>query len=489
MEPTEADAERFKMYARLVRSIRSCDNPHEEEAVYHNGLLSRSALNYLYNLRQDGTLLPNLTRLQWLCSEKYMPYINLFTHSNLKDIRLCFYNFEGTSYPNPGAIIHQIANQAPNLDTFFVNSMFGQRDILQDITLALPHLRRLQILSLPRLWINPTTSRVLRANGPPGLVLYPYPAEFDHIGALENVQTFFNDVADMNPHGPALQSLGIDASLEDVTYLLYNPNALQDLTTLNIKILSPERPEAVHDLLVAASESLPHLSTLHLTLVPDELAQIEWHPTTPLITADDLAPLLDFAQLKHFKMDALTPVDISEAELTALIQGWAHLETFELCSQPVIEANCENRLTLSAIIPFTIFCPNLITLSLWIDATQAPLYPLSEIPAGIRFGEKFRTLDLGTSPINESVPEMNFISHYLSQFFPRPRPTPPSPSTDVGGDQQAHPAPDLRVFYRFAQDLAGIVGLGRLSRLLLWRNVAMAIPTIVRALADAEQQN
>jgi hypothetical protein len=164
-------------------------------------------------------------------------------------------------------------------------------------------------------------------------------------------------------------------------------------------------------------------------------------------------------------LDFLTPIDISEHELCMLAQALPELRVLSLCPQPLFEP-FESQLTLGSLIPFMVYCRDLVSLSLWVDATRLPSICFYQPEVGgappIRFGPEFRTLDLGSSRINRF--DVTLVANYLAHYFPDWR------------EEFAY-EPRVRVRDRF---LDVFWDAEHYQRLQMWQRVARGLPALVQ---------
>jgi hypothetical protein len=145
---------------------------------------------------------------------------------------------------------------------------------------------------------------------------------------------------------------------------------------------------------------------------------------------------------------------------------------FSLCPHPVFEP-FSSQLTLGALVPFMDRCPNLTSLSLWIDATRLPsisFYQLSSSRLSpIRFGTAFRTLDIASSPITPI--DATLVANYLAHYFPEYTPMYTDPDESFSRD-----------VYRPRLRTAGIFGYGEhRRRLQVWKQIASRLPDLVQS--------
>lgn len=381
------------------------------------------------------------------------------------------------------AVINNIAQRVPNVRQLYFKAIFGHRHILDEILNVLHRFSSLVTLALPRLWLNgDVVARLLEAASHPMNVI-PFPTSYDHVGDVDNVRNFLQQVE--NSNSPGMNSLTIDAGLTDVAQLIHNP--VGQLMSLSVNTFRGEGPVGVRDFLDHCALTLPNLIALHLHLVPGDRAQIPTSAGLTSITADVLEPLHRFRQLRDFRLDTIAPVDISEVQLYNLIRRWPHLQIFSLSPQPIIET-IQSQFTLSALIPFMVYCPHLISLSLWINATRLPSVsfhnplPFSNVPT-IRFGPWFKKLDLGSSRISDI--DIPIVTNYLAHYFPAPVDVDSFESewmrveariAYANGDPVEIYEPLLVIFDRFDYMLSNEEYC---RRTMIWKSIAERLPAVI----------
>lgn len=261
-------------------------------------------------------------------------------------------------------------------------------------------------------------------------------------------------------------------------YLIDSPDRPQRLQSLSVN--STRSPELiqVQSFLSICAQNLTELAVLHLRLIPMEIDNDTFDDFAsgmiPL-TAGTLSPLIRFQQLRDFRLDSITPIDISEAELCSLIQHWPHLQILSLCPQPMVEP-FPSQLTLGSLIPFMVYCPHLISLSLWLDATRLPTLSFHNPPPNaptIRFGTPFKRLDLGSSQINAI--DTNLVANYLAHYYPLHGHT-ASPLPSQTSDLVETYEPRLRIYNRHPH-----MQLDKeyLRRLHIWQIISQQLPAII----------
>lgn len=132
--------------------------------------------------------------------------------------------------------------------------------------------------------------------------------------------------------------------------------------------------------------------------------------------------LPNFVAYSHFSQFSLThdyPVDISHDNITELATSWPSLESLNLACEPVNLPSepSSHTLTLLSLLPFARYCPDILTLGLFINATTADLASSGDTHTHTvdlpRF-KKLSKLSMGVSRITDP----GAVALFLSQLCP-----------------------------------------------------------------------
>lgn len=135
----------------------------------------------------------------------------------------------------------------------------------------------------------------------------------------------------------------------------------------------------------------------------------EWDPKDDNIevnpvTDDQIMPLLDFTELCELSMQTLSGFDLEPVTLERMATAWPAVERLSLRS--TIHLEWQRRLTVYALVPLAMHCPDLRDLDLEIDGT------------GVSFDQNLpdpSTLS-PLSPIHDSRAVASFLSIYFRQL-------------------------------------------------------------------------
>ncbi|KAJ7042339.1 hypothetical protein C8F04DRAFT_1229996 [Mycena alexandri] len=315
--------------------------------------------------------LPNLLNLGWTPNDgRIFPYISLFLGQQLT----CLYLRIGSSLAH-SSLLSVLASKTPCLTNITL-----RWNMVDDPTLA-----TLQTLSVPHLDL-PTYRCLASRPNLTGL-------------SLENLLSFDDVAFGSNPF-PGLTRLLISSptiasaatafvgALSN-TPLKYFECASEALTSVvKIRQLCSA---------LAAGCSLSHLMDINMALGFDE------DPASLIlagtITADVLAPLLVFPNLRRVTVDSSLDLALDDAFCAALAAAWPRIE------QPTV--------SLLALVAFARHCPRLAELTMEFNAQGLPDTPYP--PLEPRISQRaLRELHIGHSPIDSPF----LVARFLSIAFP-----------------------------------------------------------------------
>jgi hypothetical protein len=118
-----------------------------------------------------------------------------------------------------------------------------------------------------------------------------------------------------------------------------------------------------------------------------------------------IEPLVIRLRLKAFVLDHVLPVALSQADIVKIAQAWGPtLRTLDLNHEPGLPLSLPPQLSPAVLIPIAQYCPQLRSLSIYIDTTRA-LNPEEEDalsgPQAVTFSQHLVSLNFGYSYIQD----------------------------------------------------------------------------------------
>ncbi|OAX34487.1 hypothetical protein K503DRAFT_724404, partial [Rhizopogon vinicolor AM-OR11-026] len=384
---------RFQKYANRVRTLR-----HHEGAKDYSKMLDDMAMT-----RPTLEVLPNLHTLEWLFQDvKCMEQATLFMHHGVRKLVI---SGPPLFHKSKSSLFIDIAARMPYLHSLDLRVPYAVHLIEADILELLRGLPDLKKVIFPEFYF---TSAIV--------------SELSRMKYINNMQfelgpnQGLGDEKDVNSFVPVLEqgafpmlrNLDMTARLEDVTRFMNNDFAPIKLTSLFIDTYVEHEPEQLHTLLATLSDQCHLLSNLCTKLVHVP-AQLKLIPADQ-ITFDTLRPVLSFQKLTTFEVLHKYPVNITLEEIEELASRWPSLRSLYLNEEPLVMTT--PKLDLRALIPFTLYCPKLRHLGLFMDATAAKVHPMQELKPFTAL----RSLSVGTSWAHN--PDSD-VAPFLAQLCPK----------------------------------------------------------------------
>ncbi|KAI0712352.1 hypothetical protein C8Q76DRAFT_797213 [Earliella scabrosa] len=394
--PSPADWERFLHYSRHVRHLGAYVGTTDPQAIHPAFLQLWSTYN------STITLFPRLHTVEW-CSVGFKDeQLAIFLSSvgpHLKDISIT-----GWSLPLTNSLrILKTALTTITLQSPLLESIQIQGPIIQDSSLLNP-----ELLLLSQNAAHLTTFRC------PDIPITD--VVFASLGRLNNITSM--SIALSSPSVwplpsdafPVLRSLLITTTTRD--YIRFSTfKAFPVIDILELKLSDAPNPAEVDALFQSICHQCSPASLRDLAIVPtDEAVEMEPDAT---ISPHHLRPLLGYKRLTmldvsfvcHYSFDYRFYEDLAQAlpDLTSLAIGDG--------------AGCIHigRPSLEVLVPFALHCPDLLRLSISIDATRGfstsavvTALPLTARVSGVQY------LDVGISPIKH--PEA--VAAFIARVFP-----------------------------------------------------------------------
>lgn len=389
------------IYQTFTRSITTKDwqrfmrNSHRvREWVEHAGgtryILSDSALKAISASRTALVVFPKM-REMLITSATFEP---LFMSPSTTSLQLILLPISGDRNPT---VLENIASRMPQiqqLDILYVSKTAPYDDELLELLQSLTMLTQVR---LPFQYFDASVARTL--SGAQHLQYVYLDSELPIItypsGATPRPLTRPDRPLIENPF-PSLHYFSLSTpNLHDIITFASQPaQPLRNLESLWIHSPQISPAQAVRNFLEALVLASPVLGRLELHLHDfvykngNALRQVQ-----PL-TAEDILPILHFEKLFVFRIAHPYPIQLNDGDVHEIATRWPHMQKLHLNPNPVIPM--ETTLTLSAIIPLLLNCPNIYSISLFLDATQTTPTALEPVSGFTPHSQL--ELQLGSSP-------------------------------------------------------------------------------------------
>ncbi|KAJ7728517.1 hypothetical protein B0H16DRAFT_1777649 [Mycena metata] len=169
----------------------------------------------------------------------------------------------------------------------------------------------------------------------------------------------------------------------------------------------------MHELFVAMAAGFSHPTLQHLCLDTGNGEQ-ESDPATLPIPHHFLRPLLSFNNLALLSVVAPVGFDLDNDAVSDVARALPHIVTFKLLARFLTETP---RTTLGCLHSFAQYCPQLESLSIALDATNAPTVDLDRRSQSDILHQGLRVLNVANSPISNAIS----VARFLSLVFPKIR--------------------------------------------------------------------
>lgn len=259
------------------------------------------------------------------------------------------------------------------------------------------------------------------------------PPTEEHINDVEMV-----DSRDLTKGGfSSLTWLRLSANFHHIRAIVDHPYGPHSLTSIICDALHNETPGQIRLLLTSIAAACPQLLYLALICVPTHERDLESLPCT----WDSLRPILQCRSLVQLVVRHSSPMELTMANVEELARDRATWTGISLAPFPTVDIVYPS-LTLSALIPFALHCPELKELGLFVNGTRQ-LPEIGDIGGEIQFSS-LSQLEFGHSPISEEQIEATAL--FLAGICVRPvqietkwrvSPVAPEPSTDLEFDRRA----------------------------------------------------
>ncbi|KIK61981.1 hypothetical protein GYMLUDRAFT_84653 [Collybiopsis luxurians FD-317 M1] len=367
------------------------------------------ALALLLRTKPPGPLLPSLHTIDWtglaglgmaeLCVMFMHPKVQHFkiaSHNDYEDRSHIYDSFQMVSF------FEGISSRMPLLLTLEI-SIFPLPPHQFSIATIIRSLSNLTRISVPAF---SDSTLLLEAILRSRIVQLRCPS-----GYLKTVH--FSDTSGWSR---ALKTLEIRSSYDAAAHLFAAPLALTDVSIFS---LGPASPHDLQNLISHIAGACPQIQKLELNFLHRTYEVVKSLQTcSPDITTfADIEPLLVCTGMKSFLLSTGRPLLMDDDDLQILACSWTRLEHLRLSPDPGnLKVDRPKRLTLLSLVHLAHGCPNLESLSLYLDAT-AQFVPESlpdAIPVG-RF-QVLHHLDIGFSPISNHAR----VAYILARILPSP---------------------------------------------------------------------
>jgi hypothetical protein len=211
---------------------------------------------------------------------------------------------------------------------------------------------------------------------------------------------------------PRLEHLSFYSSFRNASTFVETRFGPGRLTDLSIKSLETETPFTFRRLIASITDSCKDLQCLSL------LSRLNWTtrrttqpPPEECIKFDDLEPLLQYSKLTNLSIRHQNPLNIHQIDLENIAAAFPSIVSLELNPTPTFYYH--STLSLRALLPLSLHCPELETLGLFVDTSLTTPIQDHDVYKSLN---NLEVLNMGTSIIEpKSCVE---VSLFLSDIFP-----------------------------------------------------------------------
>ncbi|KAF8887126.1 hypothetical protein BD779DRAFT_1672888 [Infundibulicybe gibba] len=386
------DLERFRtLYAHRVQvSQRSIVQPEVPADVYQ-------ALSFAF---QGQPIFPNLVELGQTGPGGFSHYISMLLGPRIRKIAL---SLDG---PAQTSLLPMLGEKYPALIQFTLHADYNP-DIGRWMNHILPEWTQLQSLTVPHL---PEESLRVVAGLPHLLDL-----------VLSRANSNFGDTFSPifgQPVFPVLRKLFVRADTPTLCVNLLRAATNCPLEEFIFHLAEAFTPLDWHDLFSALAESCDKatLTRIHAGDIETLGEQLE---APPAETTDQLRPLLLFTNLTYVNLGTCYGFGIGDTFIREMAIAWPHLQYLDIgtigMSQELTEQ--QPQLTLQGLAPLVEFCPDLVDLTIDVNATH---FCFNHVSLGSSpSNSRVQFLDVHHSSIGQS--SVAWVAAYLSRTFPRLR--------------------------------------------------------------------
>ena len=400
------DWSRFMLYARRVRKFAY-------EDLGQTPQINAASLTEISETRTNLSLLPHLREFTYATVfTGHRRFAVLFMNESVRR-----FNFRLDTGPEPlRPFLDNIPARMPHLTTLDLRTSRHASSIEDDFVHLLGELPRLEKVVVPPYHITSRVTETLAKLPNLGVIEFQY-LLYQGIGDKADVEDFNPTIS--RDGFPALWDLSLSAHLSQFIPVVVDTlaPAAKNLTSLYIHAISVENEASVRQYLTILGENFPLIKSIYVEALPGPIMSAQWQEMEPefeVLTLDTLKPLLDCSHLTTFELMYPIPLRLTLDDLETLTKRWPTLEVIDLNREPVVLGSAmgtRSDLTLRALLPFARNCPNLRKLGLYLNATEADLPSVSDIP---RPFTKLTELNVGLSSIGE--PEA--VALFLSRICP-----------------------------------------------------------------------
>ncbi|KAG5653359.1 hypothetical protein H0H81_000860 [Sphagnurus paluster] len=182
----------------------------------------------------------------------------------------------------------------------------------------------------------------------------------------------------------SLRGIDVKAHLWNVASFLQSEFPAARLRRIVVMTLMVEDNMSVQTFYSVVAETCPLIEFLDLQVIYDvAFDESERLPLTAL------KPLFSCTSLATFNLSTPIPLDFDDSDVLILASSWRHIRELNLNPRPMVYQPEGKHPTLSAMLHFAKYCPQLVSLGLYIDTSSIPA------PSGRQAIPKLESLRLG----------------------------------------------------------------------------------------------
>ncbi|KAK7044490.1 hypothetical protein R3P38DRAFT_2690112 [Favolaschia claudopus] len=394
-----SDWDRPLLYARRVKSFEY-DDRFAESTPSSSKFLDTLRLSF-----PNTCIFPNLQELIWYSTRGLtLPHIRLFLGPHLHTLSVAVIHSRAHL-----SLLPILAAECPSLKEVVVECC-DELDGRNSVSSFILELRHLYSLTLPDL----NTSAL------------------EHIARLPNLTSLtLESQSVLDPFPPTLV----------LNAILFPRLSYLNIRGEDVKFVAPLLPVMAHAPLADLYVGIPtecsgasiaqcysalahHCLRSHASLKRLECADPDYRLKTPpntdmsayIVNSTQFLPLLSFRNITIVELTAPIGFDLDDTTVAGLAEAWPHLSSLSLFSDVFV--NQPSRITPNGLLPLAQHCPHLANLTLPLDASIAPKWPLQRGPKGA--GQRIKQTSLTSLTVKRSpIANPLMLAGFLSSVFPK----------------------------------------------------------------------
>lgn len=376
-------------------------------------LLSHEVMAQISLTRTRLDILPNLNTLVWrphssaANSSTGSPTLNdglLFMHSAVTNFT--FSHLNATAEPYANYFLGDIAPRMPHLTHLNFHSSEAVAKVESGICDLVKGLHGVTTIRLPAYYLTTPVAEALSVLPCLRVLVVGHGRPEDTYPIQPNLE--FRPVL-LPSSFKSLKNLALNMHVADARKVISTIPSSPGLGLLFVMFRTTNPPLDIRKLLEACAQT--QRTIRYLTLIPDRssIRRDLTEGDRGSLEFPHLMPLMQLTMLNQLTIDHPSPLFLSVADVTSIVNSLPLLQSLRLNPEPVHPQTSPLGLDVLAVIARN--CPLLVNLGLFVDATL----PTESIPHDLTF-QRLTSLALGPSVINKEA--CHPIALYLSALLP-----------------------------------------------------------------------